>query len=175
MSPYSTRMIAIHLVFALFLCGVQTSVWPSLLGSVPAPQFWLCWILYISLYRGYFEALFMSYFFGLLMTSMTSLHLKVIWLSFLVLISTASFARNKVFWPGLRYFMIATFLMCLGWNFCAVGFSALFESKSIIPEFLPRLFEIALTTMASPVVYMVMTWLERFRPDDTASPAGASL
>lgn len=175
MSPYSNRMIFIHLIFALLLCGVQTSMWPGLLGNVPAPQFWLCWILFIALYRGFLEALFLSYFFGLMMTSMTSLHLKIIWVSFLVLVSLTSFARNKVFWPGLRYYMIATFLMCLGWNVCVIGFSTLLEPRPVSLELLSRIFEIILTTMASPVVYFIMTWLERFRPDDNASAAGVPL
>lgn len=175
MSPFSSRMIVIHILVALVLCGIQTSMWPGLLGSVPAPQFWLCWILYLGLYRGYLEALFMSYFFGLMMTSMTSLHLKIIWISFFALVSLTSFARNKVFWPGLRYYMMATFLMSISWNICVVLFSTLLEPQPASFEILARAFEIALTTIASPLVYVMMTWLERFRPDDTANPAGASL
>lgn len=175
MSPFSIRMVIIHFLFALLLCGVQTGMWPGLLGSVPAPQLWLCWVLYIALYRGYFEALFLSYFFGLTMTSMTSLHLKIIWLSFFTLVSFTSFIRNKVFWPGLRYYMIATFLMGLSWNASLMIFSKLLEPHPAQPQIVIRSFEVILTTLASPLVYFIMKWLERFRPDDTSSPAGVHL
>lgn len=175
MNSVSARMVVLHLGIALLLCGVQTSMWPALLGSIPAPQFWLCWVLYLALYRGFLEAVLVSYVFGLMMTSMTSLHLKVIWFSLLTLVALTSFARNKVFWPGLRYFMIASFLMAVGWNVCAIFFTAVLEPQPAALEPLARGFEIALTTMVSPLVYVIMTWAERWRPDDSAAATGASL
>ncbi|MBX3017779.1 MAG: hypothetical protein KF767_07820 [Bdellovibrionaceae bacterium] len=175
MKAISLRMAFVHLVVALFLSGLQTSMWPGLLGNIPAPQFWLCWVLYLGLYRGFLEAVFMSYVFGLMMTSMTSLHLKVIWFSLFTLVALTSFARNKVFWPGLRYFMIASFLMAVGWNVCTLFYTTLLEPQPAAFELLARGFEIALTTMVSPLVYVIMTWLEKFRPDDTATAAGTPL
>lgn len=175
MSPFSWRMVILHILFALILSGLQTSMWPGLLGHIPAPQFWLCWILYLGLYRGFFEALFMSYFFGLMMTSMTSLHLKVIWLSLLTLVSLTSFARNKVFWPGLRYFVMASFIMAVGWHVVVFTLATVLEPQPAAPEVIARIFEVLLTTLTSPLVYAVMTWLERFRPDDTSVTAGSPL
>jgi hypothetical protein len=175
MNAFSLRMIFIQLCIVLILCGIQTSMWPELLGNVPAPQFWLCWILYLALYRGFLEALFMSYFFGLMMTSMTSLQLKIIWLSMVSLVGLASFARNKVFWPGLRYFMMASFLMSVGWHVVSLVLTKILEPQPVAPELLARGFEVALTTITSPLVYWTMTFLERFRPDDTATTTGAPL
>lgn len=169
MSPFSIRMIILQTLVVLGLSAFCTTFWYSLFGNVPAPQLWLCWVLYLALYRGFLEALFLSYGLGLTMTAMTSLQLKVIWFSFLTLVGLTSFARNKVFWPGLRYFTMATFLMCVAWNISLLGYSWILEPNSAELQPLGRIFEVALTTISSPLVYGIMTWLERFRPDDTGA------
>ena len=147
MNTISIRMIILQVLVALGLSAFCTTFWYNIFGAVPAPQLWLCWILYLALYRSFLEALFLSYGFGLVMTGMTSLQLKVIWITMLTLVGLASFARNKVFWPGLRYFTMATFLMCLGWNVCVLFISWLLEPNPAQFQLLGRSFEIALTTI----------------------------
>ncbi|PWU22312.1 MAG: hypothetical protein C5B49_00965 [Bdellovibrio sp.] len=168
MSPFSLRVMSLQFVLAILCCGFQTTVWPNLFGSIQMPQFWLPWILFLSLHRPYFEALFMSYFFALIMLSFTSLSLQMIWPTFLVLVSAAAFAKNKFFWPGLRYFIPATGLCCLLWNVTLVGLSSTFEKSSAPLLPITRVLEALLTTLASPLIYGALIRLEKLRPVDSA-------
>lgn len=169
MRRFSFRMIILQNLAVVLFCGFQTTVWPALFGHIQSPQLWLPWLIFLSLYRPYFEALFVAYFFGLTMLAFTSLSLHLVWPTFLILVSATSFAKNKVFWPGLRYFMIASALSCLAWNITIFSLSWLFETPSAPPLVVERILESLLTTLASPLVYGVMMWFEKFRPAEYSS------
>ena len=169
MSPFSVRILLMQYFWALVLIGAESTLWYRLLGPVPSPQLWLLWLLYLALHRNYFEALFVGYGLAVLMTPASSVSLKILWPTFFVLVSLSSYARNKVFWPGLRYFMIASLTMSVGWNLFSVLFSLLFESPSTPLMPLTRILGVAITVLCSPLVYLSMNWLERFRPDENMS------
>lgn len=178
MRRFSIRMILLQNLIVVLFCGFQTTVWPALFGHIQSPQLWLPWVIFLALYRPYFEALFVAYFFGLTMLAFTSLSLHLVWPTFLVLVSTTAFAKNKVFWPGLRYFMIASALSCLLWNLTIFILSWLLESPSAPPLIVERILESLLTTLASPIVYGTLMWCEKFRPTEyskTTAPAEAEL
>lgn len=165
-SNFSLRMTLIHLFTVLIFCSIQTTFWYQMLGQIPAPQLWLSWLIFLALYRPYFEALFVSYAFGLLMTAYSSSSLAVVWPSFLILVSTVSFARNKVFWPGLRYFMIATFLASISWHVTVVALSYSIERTPAPPMLVFRFLEVLMTFLSSPLIYFVLKKIEDLRPTD---------
>lgn len=166
MTRFSFRMIIAQIIAVIFLCGIQTTVWPALFGHIQSPQLWIPWVIFLALYRPYSEALLMSYFFGLIMLGFTSLSLKMVWPNLLILVSVTSFTRNKLFWPGLRYFVIAVALSCILWNFTLMSMSLLFESPSAPAVIIERTLEFLLTVLASPFIYILMTWLDRLRPQE---------
>ncbi len=176
-SALSLRMIVIHLFTVLIFSSLQTTLWYQVLGQIPAPQLWLSWLIFLALYRPYFEALFASYLFGLLMTAFSSSPLALVWPTFLIVVSTVSFARNKVFWPGLRYFMIATFVASISWHVVVFSLSHFIEKTPAPTMFIFRLLEVLMTFLSSPLVYIVMKKLESFRPSDVTrrSLAGDNL
>jgi hypothetical protein len=176
-SSLSFRMIGLHLATVMIFSSLQTTLWYQVLGQIPAPQLWLSWLIFLALYRPYFEALFVSYVFGLIMTAFSSSPLSLVWPTFLILVSTVSFARNKVFWPGLRYFMIATLIASISWHVVVFSLSHFIEKTPAPPMFIFRLLEVLMTFLSSPLVYIVMKKLESFRPSDVtrSSLAGDTL
>src|SRR5690606_5220639 len=87
MKRFSVRILVFQYLTVILLCGVQTTLWPAIFGHIQSPQFWLPWILFLALYRGYFEAVFVAYFYGLIMLAFSSLSLQLVWPSFLALVS----------------------------------------------------------------------------------------
>lgn len=166
MRRFSFRMIILQVIAVMLLCGIQTTVWPVLFGHIQSPQLWLPWVIFLALYRPHFEALFMAYFFGLIMLGFTSLGIKIIWPALLVLVGVTSFTKNKLFWPGLRYFMIASVLSCVLWNVTILILSAIMESPPAPLVLIERTLEFLLTVLASPIVYALMMGLEKFRPQE---------
>lgn len=165
-SSLSVRMIFIHLLLVVVFSSIQTTLWYQLLGQIPAPQLWLSWLIFLALYRPYFEALFISYAFGLIMTAYSSSSLSLVWPTFLILVSTVSFARNKVFWPGLRYFMIATLMASVSWHFIILTLSHFLEKTAAPPMFIFRFLEVLMTFLSSPLIYFIMKKVEGLRPSD---------
>lgn len=176
-SAVSFRMIGLHLALVLIFSSLQTTLWYQALGQIPAPQLWLSWLIFLALYRPYFEALFVSYVFGLIMTAYSSSSLSLVWPTFLILVSTVSFARNKVFWPGLRYFMIATLMASVSWHVVVFVLSHFIEKTPAPPMFIFRFLEVLMTFLSSPLIYLVMKKAEGFRPSDVtrSSLAGDNL
>lgn len=166
MRRFSFRMITLQVIVVLLLCGIQTTIWPALFGHIQSPQLWLPWVIFLALYRPHFEALFVSYIFGMIMLGFTSLGLKIIWPAMLILVGVTSFTKNKLFWPGLRYFTIATALSCLLWNVTIFVMSAILENPSAPLVPIERTLEFLLTVLASPFVYGLMMWLENLRPQE---------
>lgn len=176
-STFSARMVAIHLAVVLVFSSLQTTLWYQILGQIPAPQLWLSWLIFLALYRPYFEALFISYAFGLIMTAYSSSSLALVLPTFLILVSTVSFARNKVFWPGLRYFMIATLMASVSWHAIILVLSQVIEKTPAPTMLIFRMLEVMMTFLSSPIIYFIMKKLEQFRPSDVSrsSLAGENL
>jgi hypothetical protein len=163
-SQFSLRMVLLHLFTVTVLCSLQSTLWVRWLGQIPGPQLWLCWLVFYSLYRPYFEALFVSYFFGVMMTPFTSLGLGLIWPSFFVLVTLLSYARNRVFWPGLRYYVGAVFIAAFFWHFVRIVLSRLVDAHPVFLMLPYRSIEIVMTFLASPFVFILLKKIENIRP-----------
>ena len=93
---------------AMFLCGLQTTFWFQIFGGLPAPLFWLNLVLYLVLFRKSFEGILTIYFVGLILRSFTALPLGMILISLLIIFGLVSFVKKRVFWPGSKYFFMAS-------------------------------------------------------------------
>lgn len=174
MKAFSLRVNVVQYVLVLFFCGFQSTLWPNLVGGIQSPQLWLCWVIFLTLYRPFFEALLTAYLLGLTLIPYTSMPLKMVWPALLIVVSAVSFAKNKVFWPGMRYFVGATAVSVVVWHLASLVLSAILEKPSAPLLFLPRTLESLLTILAAPAVYYLMNWTEFLRPDDIGEPGHAT-
>ncbi len=163
------------MIWALILAALQTTVWPMIVGGVPAPQLWLNLILFFILFRPMMKALLIVYALGLLFSPFTSLSLGVFWASFLFLVPTGSYIRSRAFWPGVRYFLIGSLLLATGWQVTSMAVSLIFEKNPTHVHFFIRMTEILLTPLAAYPQYFLMRWLDRMNQDEFVPNFGGAI
>ena len=156
------------------MAGLQTTVWPLLVGGVAAPQLWLNVALYFILFQPMMRALFTVYALGILFSPFTSLHLSIFWATFLVLVPVGSSIKSRTFWPGVRYFLIASLLLALGWHTVSFTISQIFERNPTNLHLFTRLTEVLLTPLAAVPQYHFMLWLDRWCQADPAPQFGGT-
>lgn len=145
----------------LLLAGLQTTVWPLIVGGVPAPQLWLNVVLFFIVFRKTIPALFIAYAMVLLLSPFTSLSLGVFWTSLLVLVPLGSMLKARTFWPGLRYFIIGSLVLSVGWHVTSFVVSQVIEKNPASLHLFTRLTEILLTPLAAVPQYLVMQRMDR--------------
>lgn len=145
----------------LFLAGFQTTVWPLIVGGVPAPQLWLNVILFFIVFRKMIPALFTSYAIVTLLSPFTSLSIGVFWASLLIIVPLGSMIKARTFWPGLRYFVIGSLVLSFGWHITSFVISQVIEKNPASLHFFTRLTEILLTPLAAVPQYVAMQWIDR--------------
>lgn len=145
----------------MILAGLQTTVWPLIIGGVPAPQLWLNVVLYFIVFRPMIPALFISYALVFLLIPFTSLSPGVFFTSLLILVPLSSMLKSRTFWPGLRYFIIGSLVLTVGWHVVSFTLSQMIEKNPASLHFFTRLTEILLTPLAAVPQYLVMQWMDR--------------
>lgn len=166
------RYLLPTLVF-LFACAVQTTVWPDWLGTFPPPPLWLLIIVWLSLYRPEMSTVLFLYALGLLASSFTAMPLKMMLFTILIVHIAVAVARERVFWSGLGYFVLA------GTSAVAVFHVAYFILSHILePEpaswlIWERLVQVLLAIPFAGVVYTVMEFIERPFAGEAPAPTGA--
>lgn len=166
------KSLVIWTVLGLLAAALQTTVWPMFVGDTAAPQLWLNFVLYFIMFRPMMQALGIAYALGLLWAPFTSLSLGVYWAAWLALVPVASTVKSRTFWPGARYFMIASFCLAVGWHLASFALSQAIERNPADLHLLTRLTEIMLTPFAAIPQFYVMQWLDRFDQDEPAPHFG---
>ncbi|MFN7730134.1 MAG: hypothetical protein ACK5P7_13325 [Bdellovibrio sp.] len=166
------KIILIWSAWALVIASLQTTVWPLLLGSVPAPQLWLNLILYFILFRSLRHALLLSYLLALLFLPFSSISIGFFWAVLFILVPIGSSIKAHAFWPGARYFAMGSVALTLGWHITSFLLSRLIEANPADLHFFGRFTEVILTPLASIPQYFVMQWLDRLTGDDSALNLG---
>lgn len=156
----------------LLLAGLQTSVWPLIVGGVPAPQLWLNVILYFIVFRAMIPALFISYALVFLLSPFTSLSMGVFFATLLILVPVSSAIKARSFWPGLRYFVIGSLVLTIGWHVISFAISQVIEKNPASLHLFTRLTEVLLTPLAAVPQYMVMQWMDRTGAIETPAQFG---
>lgn len=164
----TVKILAIWSLWALCLAALQTSVWPLIFGSVPAPQLWLNLALYLILFRERLRSLFLIYLLGILLSPFTSMSLGYFWASFLFIVPIGAAIKERAFWPGTRYFAMGSLAITLGWQMTSTLLSWFTEANSAGLHVAPRLAELILTPLCSPPLYFVMQQLDRMFQDEVA-------
>lgn len=167
------RLLLPTLVF-LFACALQTTVWPDWLGTFPPPPLWLLIILFLSLYRPEMGTILFLYFLGLLASSFTAMPLKMMLFSILILHIAVAVARERIFWSGVGYFVLAATSGVTVFHITYLILSRLLEPEPAAWLVWERLVQILLAIPFSGLVYTVMEFFERPFVNETPATTGAS-
>lgn len=149
--------------FAVLVLGtMQTSLWFQIFGYFPAPALWLCAVVFISLYRSLTEAAFMIYAFSFLMSTMTVMPMALLMTATMGVGLATKFVKQRIYWPGSGYFMIACGLASLLFHILRwIGSSVLEEHALTSPEIGDWLLEALLTPLAAPALHALFWSFDR--------------
>lgn len=154
------KLATFTLVFYAF-CAFQTSFWPFVLGTFPAPQLWLILVVFIALKWPTFRTIFFIYFLGLVLTRFSYVPLKMAWTSLLMLLFFVWIFKNRIHSTSLFYFSI---LVTGGSLFYSIGYILLSRWLEPVPtsiHFLHRILEMGCNFLFSIPVYKLLDFIDR--------------
>ena len=157
-------LITLH---GLILSGIQTTFWFQIFGSLPAPLLWLNLVLYLILYRKPFEAILTIYFLALFLRPFTAMPFGVLWLTMFGIFALISFVKKRVFWPGTRYFLLASIGIAISYHIAYFFISRWFEANPATFSFFHRFFEIVFTALTSIPLFVVFSTLDGMTNKET--------
>lgn len=149
------------LLVSIFVCSFQTTFWFQILGGLPAPLLWLNILLYVSLYRRRTEAILINYALALVISPFTSTGLGTLWLLFFVLTVSIGLVKNRMYWPGIRYFILASFWTTLAYEIAFLALSQVFERHPADWNLYSRSLEIVLTPLLAGPIYWILSLVDR--------------
>jgi hypothetical protein len=168
---YNFVNLLLIILLTLVFSGFQTTFWYQLFGSVPAPLLWLNLVLYMILYRRPIEGILTIYLVAAFLRPFTAMPLGVLWLNLLVVFALLGFVKKRVFWPGSRYFFVASIGITLAYHISYFVISHWFEINPAPVSFFNRFFEIVFTALTAVPVYTACSWLDQVT-DKEALPEG---
>lgn len=159
LSFFIVHAMGLLLLIAL-ACGFQTSFWAQIFGTLPGPLIWVLFILYLSLYRKPIEAIGLSYLCAAQVYFFGWVPFGLLLLTTLFLFGIIYLVKERIFWPGPRYFVMASFLAVLLYQIIYVASSLAFEMIPLRDTmFFERLFQAIITPLfATPVYFVLKAW-----------------
>lgn len=155
------------LVFYAF-CAFQTSFWPFVLGSFPAPQLWLIMVVFIALKWPNIRAVFFIYFLGFIMTRFSYIPLKMAWTSLVALMLFVWIFKNRIHSTSLFYFSILATSGSFFYAICYILLSRWLEPSTTPVFFLHRLLEMGCNFLFSIPVFKFLDFIDqRFESSPT--------
>lgn len=148
------------LVLVALATGFQTSLWAQLFGTLPGPLIWILFFLYLALYRKPMEAVGLSYLCAAQVYFFGWIPFGLLIFNIIILYTLVYLVKERIFWPGHRYFITASFLTALLYQIIYLVNSWFFELVPIRDlMFFERLFQVIITPIfASPVYYILKFW-----------------
>ena len=162
------NLILLFIVAAL-LCAFQTTFWYQITGGATAPQLWLNLIIYLILFRKPFEGLITIYLLAVLFRQWTAMPLGVMWLTFLIFQMIMTFLKARVFWPGTRYFVLASAVGVFVYHIIHYALSRFIEPHPAPLQFLSFLLEAVLTPIWAAPIYWLMSSVDSWTKKDLAA------
>lgn len=156
------------LLLMVFLCGIQTVVWPHFISTLAAPPLWLILIIWISLYRESRETILLVYALGFLSSAFTAMPLKMMLFSLLILYILIRRVRERMFWPSLSYFVMASLSGVAAFQVIYLILSAILEP--VRTAWLP-LDRLVMLLWSAPVSIILYPWLRRLEKWGQTDPA----
>jgi hypothetical protein len=158
----SYKKIPIIIIFTLIVSSLQTVVWPTFAGNIPSPMFWLAIFAYNSIYLKIPRALILNYFLVIILSVFTSATIGMLLSLTLVITVSLGYFKSRIFWPGLKYYLMSVTAVCVLFHVASYLFSQIVDQNPV--GFIPfeRSLQIILTPLAAAPIYWMMEWLDRF-------------
>lgn len=157
----------------LILCSFQTTFWFQVIGGVTAPLLWLLVFLYMTLYRTRIEAIFINYALAVVISPFTSMGLGTLWAITLIYTLGVSIVKERVFWPGTRYFVAAGALSTIAFHTISWTLSRVVESNPVGPLVGPRLMELIFTPLWAAPIYWLFSYIDHISERDPLPERGS--
>ncbi|MFM6927523.1 MAG: hypothetical protein ACKOX6_03625 [Bdellovibrio sp.] len=160
----------------LLVSGFQTTFWFQMFGNVPAPLLWLNLIVYVTLYRKPFPAIFTIYAMGFVLLTFTAMPLKMMWISLLLLFTLVYGIKSRVFWSGSGYYTIMCGFSAVAYHVIYFLISMVLEKNPVSFEIMDRLVQIILTPSFALPMYWIMAKIDKVFQDELVhEPGGLEL
>jgi hypothetical protein len=157
------------LIVLVFSAGFQSTFWYQLFGTVPAPMLWLCLIVYVTLYRKLYGALFTIYVMSLALMGFSAIPMKMLLVSLLLVYLILYTIRSRVFWEGPAYYTIMCCLASFSYHVIYFFSSWIIERNSVPVDFLDRIVQLALTPAFCVPMYWVLTKIDKMTLEEMSS------
>ncbi|MFK8139269.1 MAG: hypothetical protein AB8E15_12995 [Bdellovibrionales bacterium] len=178
-----TKAESINLLLYSLLCllmvGVQTSIWPRYLSPLPAPMFWIYPLVFFALFHNFKWSMFYILICVFIMSSFSITPLELLFGSLILIYLGIANLKDRVFWRGLSYFLLCTFIASVGFHILYYVLSFVMEDtsisgssrgKSASPQFFFSFFQIITTSLVGIIFYWINMQIEihtrKFDTDD---------
>lgn len=164
------------LLVLVLVSGFQSTFWYQLFGTVPAPMLWLCLIVYISLYRKLYGALFMIYVMSLALMGFTIIPMKMLLISLLLVYLILYSIRSRVFWEGPVYYTLMCGVASVAYHVIYFFSSLVIERNPAPIDFLERFIQLALTPLFCVPMYWLLVKIDKMTLEEMSpEPRGYEL
>jgi hypothetical protein len=175
----SSRGVAngfLFLLTGLAMAGLQTSIWDQMFGAFSTPHFWLPVLVYWCLYRTTAEAIVFVYLISTVLSAFTIMPVGLLILINLGVAAVVSAGQQRLYVPGLNYFM----LMC---GLAGFLFTAFHLSLSWTLEEFPVtrvgvflwIMRTLLTALAGGMLYGLFRALDRLTEKEIPAETGGGI
>lgn len=154
------------LLILVLLAGFQNTFWYQLFGTVPAPMLWLCLVVYVSLYRKPYGALFTIYVMTLAMMGFTAMPIKMLLLTLVLIFLILTSIRSRVFWEGPAYYTLMCSVAAVSYHVIYFFTSLIVENNSTSLIFWDRLIQLVLTPAFCIPMYWLLTKIDKLTLDE---------
>ncbi len=153
------------------MASIQTSIWREIFGSFSSPDLWFPILVYFSFYRPLKEAYLICFLNSLVLYQFTLVPWGVLFLTSIAVVFLLTKFKKRIFWPGPTYFVITTALGLLLF-YLFYFFISLFLDKSGTPSFLflDWFLKILLTSLFSPLLYLMYSLLDQLSGREKSNP-----
>lgn len=159
-----------HVIYFLlfyFLTAFQTSFWFQWFGNFPAPLFWIILMTYIVLYRSFWTSLLLNYIFAVALSTMSANSIGFMVLNIFSVYAILSYLKSRVFWPGYRYFLIASILSLVSYNIINLLMIRWVDGEITHFNILMRVGQILISSIFIFPLYTAFSWIDLMTMKDT--------
>ncbi|WP_413574978.1 hypothetical protein ACLVWU_12050 [Bdellovibrio sp. HCB290] len=172
----ATLNFLILLAVLLLVAGIQATLWFQFFGNVPAPLLWLNLMVYLTLYRKPFPAIFTIYAMGAILLIFTGMPLKMMLFSLLILFTLVYGIKSRVFWSGAGYYTIMCGFSAVAYHLIYFLLSMVLEKNPASFEIVDRLVQIILTPSFALPMYWILARIDKLTQDELVhEPGGLDL
>jgi hypothetical protein len=167
---YWLLSLALILMGAILLNGIQCSLWYLVFGGFPPPLLWLIVLVYMSVTRSLWEVTLMTYLLTIVNAAFTAFPFEAMLVYSLALMFIIILIRERVFWGGPTFFMLMVGVASLTAPILYWLASRWFDKN---PVFIPQIFDWLisglLTMLFSLPIYAVFKWFDLVAAQDAGA------